>query len=121
LAEIEQSAKLVRKRGVDLVLVAVPIDQTPTRTEKSIRSFSWIMNWSLNFGPPTWDCLVVAPSVAHTQLTEQQAERAQLVRQLVRAQDLSLVDRAPGDDRSPETLLADWFRKQVIAAKSIGQ
>jgi hypothetical protein len=63
--EIEQVArKTVRAMQPDLVILAVPTNVGLKATdEEFVRSYAWIMNWSLSFGDQEWDCLVVHPSV----------------------------------------------------------
>jgi hypothetical protein len=116
VAQVEQQAKSkVRSMKPDLVLIAVPRSATAESDEAFAKSYAWIMNWSLNFGPPTWDCVVIHPSVANS--TTAAEPRGDLIRQLARAQDLSLVDRRPGDDSEPAALLEKWFADQIVAAE----
>lgn len=105
VAELEQAAKtLVRPAKPDLVVLAVPrAAATGANDEAFIRSFSWIMNHALSFGLKEWDCVAVHPSVAHP---EETGPRDALVRQLILAQDLPLIDRNDGDKRSATELFA---------------
>lgn len=109
LADIEQAAKqTVRAMKPDLVIVAVPAGLTAASDEEFFRSYSWIMNWSLSFGHQEWDCLVVHPSVA----TPDRADpRQELIRRLVKAQDLTLIDRPTGDAFSAEALFAKAIKQ----------
>lgn len=112
VAQIEQDAKgRVRTLKPDLVLIGVPPAATADSDEAFARSYAWIMNWSLNFGRPTWDCVVIHPSVADPESVT--PPRADLIRRLVRAQDLHLIDRKTGDESKPATVVADWFAKQL--------
>ncbi len=53
LKEIEESAKArVRPLKPDLVVIAVPRGAAADSEEAFIKSYAWIMNWSLNFGHP---------------------------------------------------------------------
>jgi lysophospholipase L1-like esterase len=113
VAQIEQDAKTrVRSMKPDLVLIAVPRTATAESDEAFARSYAWIMNWSLNFRPPTWDCVVIHPSVANSASAAE--PRGDLIRQIVRAQDLSLVDRRPGDDSESAALLEKWFADEIV-------
>lgn len=95
LAEIEESAKqTVRTLKPDLVIIAVPVAAAAATDEEFFKSYSWIMNWSLSFARQEWDCLVVHPSVASPDIVH---PRADLIRQLVKAQELILIDRPAGD------------------------
>ena len=94
----------------DLVLLAVPRTATSDSDEAFAGSYGWVMNWSLNFGPPTWDCVVIHPSVFET--TTDVQPRDELVRRLVRAQDLDLIDRPAGSSSKLETILQDWLASQ---------
>jgi lysophospholipase L1-like esterase len=112
LAKIEQDAKTrVRKTKPDLVLIAVPRTAAAETDEAFVNSYAWIMNWSLNFGPPTWDCVVVHPSVAEPNAKSDQ--RGNLVQRLVGAQDLSLIDRPLGSKADTSSILRQWLRQQT--------
>jgi len=111
LTAIEQDARTrVRKMKPHLVVIAVPRSATAQNDESFVKSYAWIMNWSLNFGPPTWDCIVVHPSVVEP--TEKSHARDALIRRLVNAQDLSLVDRPANSKADSASLLDEWFRQQ---------
>jgi hypothetical protein len=117
LAKIEQDAKAkVRSMKPDLVLIAVPRSATADSREAFASSYGWVMNWSLNFGPPTWDCVVIHPSVY--QPTADAESQDDLVRRLVRAQDLSLIDRPTGSTEKPEEILQRWLAEQAAGADS---
>ena len=110
LLELEADAKLrVRSLEPDLVVVAVPGDAEAANEEEFIRSFAWTLNWSLSFGTQEWDCIVVHPDVVDPQGGD--SDRDELIRQLVRAQDLTLVDREDPDAEVGEILLS-WLRAQ---------
>lgn len=113
LAQIEAFAKTVRKMDVDLVILAVPRSADAPTTEAFVRSYSWIMNWSLSFGYQQWDVIAITPDVSDPKLTPKQSNRDQLVRRLIRAQDLSMIDRKAGDDTSAAELLAEWLIEQT--------
>lgn len=120
LSEIEQDAKKrVRALKPDLVLIAVPASASADTDEAFASSFAWTMNWSLNFGPPTWDCVVVHPSVASP--AGKAYARDELVRRLVKAQDLSLIDRTAGNSESSEAIVAEWFAGELKATSSSKQ
>ncbi len=110
LSEIEQDAQArVRPLKPDLVVLAVPRAAQGDSLESFIHSYSWIMNWSLSFATQEWDCLVVHPSLFAPEPSD--ARHDALIRQLVRAQDLTLVDRPADNQASAEQLLADWLKK----------
>ena len=117
LAELEQSAKKkVRAMKPDLVLIAVPQTAAADTDEAFASSYAWVMNWSLNFGPPTWDVVVVHPSV--TTKSAKPNARDQLIRRLVSAQDLPLIDRSPGSVVAPREILQVWLRRQAAAVSN---
>ncbi|QDV66631.1 Arylesterase precursor [Rosistilla carotiformis] len=110
LAEIEASAKgRVRSLKPDLVLISVPRSAASDSDEAFAESYAWIMNWSLNFGSPTWDVVVAHPAV--TDLTSELTQRDDLVRRLVNAQDLSLIDRPAGSTATAEEILLQWLQQ----------
>lgn len=95
LAQIEQEAQgTVRTMKPDLVVLATPRTPAADADEQFVRSHLWIMNWALSFGYQEWDCFVVHPAVAAPTPTD---PRDDLVRRLVKAQHLELVDRKPDD------------------------
>ena len=111
MAELEKEAnQLVRAMKPDLVVLAVPRDAAAESDEQFVRSFSWIMNWSLSFGLQEWDCIVVHPSVAEP---DTRGLRDDLARKLVRAQHLDLIDRDNGEQAAAAALFADWIRKRM--------
>lgn len=110
LAMIEQDAKArVREMKPDLVLISVPRSASAESDESFANSYAWIMNWSLNFGPPTWDCVIIHPSVADPDGKAEQ--RDNLIRRLVRAQDLTLIDRPSDNDMDAARILRAWFQQ----------
>lgn len=116
LAAIEQDARArVRPLKPDLVLLAVPRGAEANSAESFIRSYSWIMNWSLSFSTQEWDVVVVHPSVVD--LADVGSKRDSLVRQLVAAQDLTLIDRRASDDRPADRILVEWMEKELISKK----
>jgi lysophospholipase L1-like esterase len=110
LPELEQDAKTrVRPLAPDLVVLAVPREAKANTQESFISSYTWIMNWSLSFGESRWDCVVVHPSVFAAEPSSTPED--DLIRRLVRAQDLPLIDRRPGDDRTAAEILRAWFHQ----------
>lgn len=109
LTELEQDAKSrIRAAAPDLVVIAAPRTDRSGNLDAFIHDYAWLMNWSLNFGSGGWDCVVVHPSVL---APTPAGENDDLIRRLVHAQDLPIIDRAPGDQRSVEEILRDWFRR----------
>ena len=76
-----------------------------------VRSQYWLVNYSLGFGKKEWDAVVIHPSVAEPGKAD--PERDDLVRKLVAAHDLSLIDRKEGDDREAGEILREWLEKQA--------
>jgi lysophospholipase L1-like esterase len=114
IAEVEQSAKVIRKQKPDLVIVSVPLSSLDG--ESFHRSFSWVLNHSLSFGQQEWDCIAIPPRVATPELTAEQKSWDALVSRLIRAQDLSGIERKPGDTRPVADLLREWLQSQMNSA-----
>ena len=115
IAEIEQDAKnRVRAMKPDLVLIAVPRSATADSDDAFAGSYTWVMNWSLNFGPPTWDWAVVHPSIA--EVKDDRQSTGELIRRLVQAQDLSLIDRPIGNTSEPAALITEWVAAEAAAS-----
>lgn len=112
LAELEKDAReRVRKMAPDLVLVAVPRESTASSLESFIHDQIWIVNSSLSFGPDGWDCVVVHPSVIGPDPNAADS-RDDLVRRLVQAQDLPLIERPNDDTRSAQDLFRAWIARR---------
>lgn len=118
LGLLEKEAKTkVRNLKPDLVVLAPPHTATAESREQWIRSFSWIMNWSLSFGRQEWDVVVVHPDVVEPATTAE--EHSALVRQLVAAQDLTLIDRPPAGTQDAATVFREWLQRQWKFAPAI--
>ena len=118
LAEIEESAKRIRTAPPDLVLVAIPAAVTPNAAsppEEAIRSYTWILNWSLSFGLQQWDVVGIAPSVLKAQLNPDERLAEEFARRQILAQDLSLLARPDGVTAPAEIVLENWLREQLPA------
>ncbi len=102
----QEAATLVRPMKPDLVVLTIPSDAASKSDEQCVHSISWIMNWSLSFGIQEWDCVVVHPSVLDPATDPR---RSALIRRLVHAQHLELIDRAPNDESSAEDLVRKWM------------
>jgi hypothetical protein len=113
LAEIEKAAKKVRGMGMDLVIVAVPAGARADTTERLIRSYSWVLNWSLSFAHQQWDVIALPPSTAKAELSAEERGRDQLARRLIAAQDLSMVVRDVNDRAAVQELLVRWLMGQT--------
>ena len=112
LAQIETHARnIVRKMKPDLVVIAVPRDATSASEEEFIKAHMWIRNWSLSFGREVWNCAVVHPAIFAPDALE--GHRDELIRKLVSAHDLHLIDRPAGDDRSGEKIFRAWFAREL--------
>jgi hypothetical protein len=102
----------VREAKPDLVVIAVPADANAPNTSRYIAAYEWILNFSLDFGPGTWDCVPVLPSVLQPELTEEQAEREGVARTLIAGKDLNAVDREAGDDATAQEILTRFAQSQ---------
>jgi lysophospholipase L1-like esterase len=112
LSDLVNAAKAVRALKPDLVLIAVPGHLGAPNPPAFHQSFAWILNWSLSFGPQEWDVVVALPSAAKPVLDAAEQANQDLARQLVKAQDLSLIERPPGSAVPLPDLLAKWVESQ---------
>ncbi len=108
LAQLEESAKKVRTMDQDLVLIAVPGSLPVQRPEPFHKSYSWIMNWSLSFGPQAWDVIVALPSAAKNKLAIEEQQHEAFARRLIEAQDLHML---VGDASALTKLLSNHFKQ----------
>jgi lysophospholipase L1-like esterase len=109
LAQLEESAKKIRSMAQDLVLIAVPGSLPVQKPEAFHKSYSWIMNWSLSFGPQQWDVIVALPSATKTTLTTEEQQHEAFARRLIEAQDLHML---AGDVSALTTLLTQHLKPQ---------
>lgn len=112
LAQLEGSAKKVRTMKPNLVIIAVPGHLGEKTPQAFHQHYSWIMNWSLSFGPQEWDVIVAEPSAALPSLNAVEQANGAWARRLIKAQDLSLIERSPGDSTPLPELLTKWFATQ---------
>jgi len=127
LAVIESQAKEIgwwrfRENGADkerpdLVVVAVPSSALAPDDEAFYRSYTWILNWSLSFGKPGWDCVAVLPSVAFPEAGQGAREAERLALDVIRGQDIPWLQRPQGDTTSAQQLLARWVESLLGKTK----
>ncbi|MFW6157175.1 MAG: SGNH/GDSL hydrolase family protein [Armatimonadota bacterium] len=111
--EMEQWAEdNVREAKPDFVLIAVLAAADAPSSSRYIAAHQWVLNFSLDFGPGTWDCVPVLPSVAHPDLTDEQADREALARALISGKDLNGVEREDGDDAAAEEIFKRFVQEQ---------
>ena len=111
LAAIEAWARGIRNKKPHLVVVAVPADRTAEDEETFMRLYNWVLNWSVDFGLARWDLMPILPSVAGP-LTGDEGRREALARRMVMGMDTRFVERAAGDARPPEEIVAQWISRQ---------
>ena len=108
---LEQEAnQIVRSMKPDVVVLAIPREVAVENDEQFVRSYSWIMNWSLSFGQQEWDCVVVHPSVTNPDAI---GSRDEMIRRLVKAQDLELIDRKSDDSSNAAERFSEWFIEAI--------
>jgi lysophospholipase L1-like esterase len=109
---MKDAANRVRPIAPDLVLIAVPRAVVAKDREEFIRTQGWIAANSLSRGKREWDVVVIHPAVFEGPGTEADREKDELIRAIVPAQDLPLIDRAEGETREAAELLAEWVKGQ---------
>lgn len=112
LPQLDADAKSrVRPLKPDLVVIAVPRSAAATSDEEFVRSYLWVMNWSLGFGTKEWDAIVVHPNVADPTGSD---KRDALIPRLVKGQDLWLVERTKEDaETAPAAILEAFLKRQA--------
>jgi predicted TIM-barrel fold metal-dependent hydrolase len=114
LAQIEISAKQIRGMKMDLVIVAIPATADAPDLESRIRSYSWVLNWSLSFGHQQWDVIAIPPST----VSPQELQLDQFAQRLIAAQDLSMIVRRLGEgDADLQAVVERWLKEQAKGAK----
>ena len=96
-----------------LAIVAVPASAVAPDFERFYRSYTWVLNWSLSFGPAQWDALAVLPEVTQPDLIDEEHERAAWALEVVLGQDIPYLTRPEGEQRGAGELLHDWLREQL--------
>lgn len=120
LLQLEQAAAKIRatQPPYDLVLVAIPLAVTPSRTtppEAAIRSYSWILNWSLSFGLQQWDVIGVTPSVLKANVSTEDKLQDDFARHMIFAQDLNLITRDAAETATSQQIVEGWLRKSSMS------
>ena len=117
LAQLEEWARSIRAKKPHLVVVAVPAAAGAENDEALIRSYAWILNWSISFGHRTWDRLAILPSVT-APLGPDQKHGEELARRIMLGADAACVERRPGENRPAAEIVREWIRRQTTAAGS---
>jgi len=112
LGEMEQWSKGIREKKPNLVVVAVPANTQSPNDETLIRSYNWILSWSLAFGVAQWDLIAILPSVTQPNLTGDESRRADFAQQVVVGKDIGFIERTAPDDSEPEAILQRWIETQ---------
>jgi lysophospholipase L1-like esterase len=99
----------------DLYIVAVPAEAAATSDAQFVHDYTWIINWSLSFGPPGWNCLVILPSVAQPDQGKSQPAAEQRALDVIQGQDVPYLQRKAGD-RAGAAELLDKELAQLLAA-----
>ena len=98
-----------------MISSGVPIRNGLPSRRSIRRSQYWLANYSLGFSKKEWDAVVIHPSVAEPGKAE--PDRDDLVRKLVAAHDLSLIDREKGDERNAGEILGAWVKEQAAVQR----
>lgn len=107
---MKDAAHRVRPLTPDLVILSIPRGSESKDSEEFIRTQMWIANNSLSRGSREWDVIVVHPSVVSPPGGETEKDRDRLIRAIVPAQDIGLIDRDSGDQSTAQELFTDWLR-----------
>ena len=100
-----------KKMKPNLVVVAVPAEIEAKDEEAFIRSYNWVLDWSLSFAGYHWDVIAVLPSVTKPVPPAEQA-RESLARRVIVGKDIGFIERGPKDDASTEAIVARWIEEQ---------
>ncbi len=112
-ALMKDASHRVRPFAPDLVVIAVPRAAAAKDTEEFIRTQMWIVNHSLSRGKREWDVVVVHPDVFEGSGSEAEKGHDAIVRAIVPAQDLPLVDRMSGDGRQAGEIFGEWIGRST--------
>ena len=120
LGQLEQWGKTIRRQAPHLVVVSVPAAAGASDQEAYIRSYAWVLDWSIDFGHLTWDRMVILPSVTGA-LNVDQKRLEDLARRVILGADAACIDRPAGDQRPAAEIVDDYVRRQqmLIPAKGL--
>lgn len=117
LTEIVEFGRQVRSLKPDLVWVATPAAATAQAGapdgDGAIGGYSAILNASLSFGLQEWDVVASSPNVTRAATDDAERRQHEFARRLVRAQDLTLVERPAGDERTAEAIVIEWLTRAL--------
>lgn len=112
LNELELWSKDIRGKKPDLVAIAVPAEIQGKNDENFIRSYNWILNWSIPLGKAEWDIVAVLPSVINPHLSAVELDRENLARQIIIGKDIGFIERKDGDESGTAELILHWIHSQ---------
>lgn len=112
LQDIENWAKSVRAQKPTLVVIAVPPEVTAANEEEFIRSYHWVLNWSLAYGKQEWDVIAIVPTVSQP-LNDIKSFSflRELSRRVILGVDIGFVERPQGDMSGPEAVVSRWVQQ----------
>jgi hypothetical protein len=108
---MKDASHRVRPMTPDLVIIAVPRAAAAKDQEEFIRTQMWIAANSLSRGKREWDVVVVHPAVFDGPGGPADAKTDAIIRAIVPAQDLPLIDRAAGESGETAEVFAKWVRE----------
>lgn len=109
LEQVTQDAVRVRANKPDLVLVGLPYRSLAGSDERVFREFNKLLNLCFTGGQQEWDVIVIPPSIFTPPQDEDNRRQDGIVRRIMRARDLPMIERQPGDPRSASEIIADWL------------
>lgn len=113
LVQLEADAQQrVRNLRPDLVLLTVPVPLGVDGEEQRLKSLTWLLNWSLDFGRSSWDCVVLHPDLIAGSAHSLAEPERQLLERVVRNQDLPLVQRPVNvaEQQTSAAVFAAWLQ-----------
>ncbi len=112
LGEMEQWSKGIRPKRPTLVVVAVPANARVANDETFIRSYNWILNWSIAFSVAKWDTIAILPSASERELSGDDIRFTDLAQRVITGKDIGFVEHTAGDDSDPEMILQRWVEAE---------
>lgn len=97
----------------DLVVLAVPAALRAGTEEEHFRHYSSLLNWTLSFGNPEWDILVILPSVTNGELATADRSAEAIAADAITGSDKAFLRRAPGDASSAKEMLRLHLRDGI--------
>ncbi|UUO07818.1 GDSL-type esterase/lipase family protein [Blastopirellula sp. J2-11] len=111
IAAAAQWAKQIRGLKPHLVIPPLPPQAFAASQDEFIREYQWVLNYSLPQSGGAWDVVPILPLESPNE-TARQKKYLGLASRIIAGKDLLFIGRSPGETRSANEIVGDWFAGQ---------